>query len=94
VILKEVLTNCFNGFFLSIFGGIVILIINNDFNLSLVFAAAVIINFTMAGFLGAFIPLTLSRMRVDPATASGVFLTALTDMIGFFAFLGLASVFL
>jgi len=94
IIFKQVFSNCLNGLFLAILGGAILLLWSHDFHLSLIFALAVIINFTMAGFLGAFIPLTLSRIGIDPATASGVFLTALTDIIGFVAFLGLARYFL
>ena len=53
-----------------------------------------IVNLVTAGFSGAAIPLLLQRLNVDPALAGGVVLTTITDMIGFFAFLGLASKFL
>ena len=48
----------------------------------------------VAGLSGTVIPLGLERIGVDPAIASTVFLTTITDVIGFFAFLGLAAVFL
>ena len=62
--------------------------------LGVVIGAAMIINLVVAGFFGAFIPVLLSRMGSDPAVASGVFLTAVTDVVGFFAFLGLAAILL
>ncbi len=62
--------------------------------LSAVIGAAMIINLIVAGFSGAVIPLMLEKMGVDPAVASGVFLTTVTDVIGFFAFLGLAALVL
>ena len=65
-----------------------------DVNLSIVFASAVLINFVIAGFLGSGIPILLNYLNVDPAAASGVFLTACTDAIGFFSFLSLAYFFL
>ena len=48
----------------------------------------------VAGFAGAFIPIFLSRINIDPAAASGVFLTTLTDILGFSTFLALAYFFL
>ena len=54
----------------------------------------VLINFVIAGFLGSGIPILLNHFDIDPAAASGVFLTACTDAIGFFSFLVLAYFFL
>tara|TARA_R110002074_G_scaffold402287_1_gene606241 strand:+ start:55343 stop:56701 length:1359 start_codon:yes stop_codon:yes gene_type:complete len=63
-------------------------------SLGLLIGAAIIINLMVAALAGATIPLTLKRMDIDPAIAGGVVLTTVTDVIGFFTFLGLASVFL
>ncbi|HEY8190898.1 MAG TPA: magnesium transporter, partial [Alphaproteobacteria bacterium] len=62
--------------------------------LGFVIAAAMIINLICAGFCGAFIPIVLDRMGSDPAVSSTVFLTTVTDVVGFLAFLGLAAIFL
>lgn len=62
--------------------------------LGLLIGAALIINLIFAALAGATIPLTLKRMNIDPAIAGGVILTTVTDVIGFFSFLGLASIFL
>ena len=62
--------------------------------LGLVIAAAMMINLFAAGLAGAVIPLTLQRLHIDPALASGTILTTITDIVGFFSFLGLATVFL
>ena len=62
--------------------------------LGIVIAAAMMINLLAAGLSGALIPLTLQRIHIDPALASGTILTTVTDVVGFFAFLGLATVFL
>ncbi|MFN7038385.1 MAG: magnesium transporter [Alphaproteobacteria bacterium] len=94
VIIKEVVTNLINGIILAMLGGLIISFWQNDIYLSLVFAGSVIINFALAGLLGSFIPIIITRIGADPAVASSVFLTALTDLIGFFSFLGLASIFL
>ena len=53
-----------------------------------------IINLVAAALSGILIPLALDRMNIDPAVASAVFVTTVTDVIGFFAFLGLAAVWL
>jgi magnesium transporter len=59
-----------------------------------VIAAAMVINMLIAGLSGALIPIGLERLKIDPAVASSVFLTTVTDVIGFFAFLGLAAAFI
>ncbi|HVL01557.1 MAG TPA: magnesium transporter [Dongiaceae bacterium] len=62
-----------------------------DYNLGLVLAAAMIINLVTAALAGAALPMTLQRMGIDPALSGGVILTTLTDCVGFFSFLGLAT---
>ncbi len=62
--------------------------------LGLIIAAAIMINLLAAGLAGALIPLTLQRLNIDPALASGTILTTVTDVIGFLSFLGLASIYL
>lgn len=62
--------------------------------LGLIIGAAMVINLFAAGLAGALIPLTLQRLNIDPALASGTILTTVTDVVGFFSFLGLATVFL
>jgi len=59
-----------------------------------IIAAAMMINLFAAGLAGAMIPLTLQRLNIDPALASGTILTTVTDVVGFFSFLGLATLFL
>jgi magnesium transporter len=71
-------------------GSFFIMLIYNDIKLSLIFGISVMLNFFIAGLFGALIPITLDRLKLDPATASSVFLTALTDGFGFFTFLGLS----
>ena len=62
--------------------------------LGLVIAAAMVINLIAAALAGILVPLTLDRFDIDPAIASGVFVTTVTDVVGFFAFLGLAALWL
>lgn len=94
VVFKEIFVCALNGMLLALIGVVLTYLLFADMNLSMVFACAVIINFTVAGFLGSGIPIILNRLDIDPAAASGVFLTACTDAIGFFSFLGLAFFFL
>jgi magnesium transporter len=74
-------------------GALVYFWFGND-ELGLVIAAAIVINFIVAALAGILIPLTLNMLGVDPAIASGVFVTTITDVVGFFAFLGLATIWL
>jgi len=60
----------------------------------LVIASAMVINLVVAGFAGTVIPVALEKAGVDPALASGAFVTTVTDVVGFFAFLGLAALVL
>lgn len=94
VITKEIYVCALNGLLLAAIGIVLTYLLFTEIKLSLVFASAVVINFTIAGFLGSCIPIILNHFDIDPATASGVFLTACTDAIGFFSFLGLAYFFL
>ena len=62
--------------------------------LGAVLAAAMVVNQVVASLGGVLVPLTLDRLGLDPALASGTFVTTLTDVMGFFAFLGLATLVL
>jgi len=64
-----------------------------DFKIALIIAVAMIINLLTAAFAGALLPVFLKRCKIDPALAGGVTLTTVTDVVGFFAFLGLATFF-
>lgn len=94
VVGKEVTAAALNGLLLAIVTGTAIFFRYHDPKLSAVFGAALVLNFTIAGVAGALIPFILHRLDADPAVASGVFLTALTDLCGFMIFLGLASTLL
>ena len=61
---------------------------------ALVIAAAMVINLVVAGLAGTVIPILLEKAGVDPALASGAFVTTVTDVVGFFAFLGFAALYL
>ena len=74
--------------------GIVGLVWFGSPELGYVIAVAMVVNMVVAGLAGTGIPIVLERIGVDPALASGAFVTTVTDVVGFFAFLGLAAVVL
>ena len=92
---KEAAVGLANGFACGIVGALVVtLFTRGNWVLGLVLGLAMIINMFVAAVAGTVIPLMLRAMKVDPALASSVFITTLTDMFGFFSFLGLATLFL
>ena len=91
---KELRVALINGLLIGALVGTVALLWFGSWPLSLVIAAALVINFCSAALAGVLLPLLLKRMRVDPAVAGTVVVTAVTDVMGFFSFLGLATVIL
>jgi magnesium transporter len=94
VIWKETLVGTLNGALFAVISGFVAAIWFASPMLGVVIGMAMVINLLVAGFFGAGIPILLDRYGSDPAVSSSVFLTTVTDVIGFFAFLGLAAVLL
>lgn len=88
---REMVVGFFNGVIFAILIGIVTWIRFGNEQLGAVIAAAMIINLIVAGTAGILIPLALDRLKADPAIASAVFVTTITDVVGFFAFLGIAG---
>ncbi|MBT7943891.1 MAG: magnesium transporter, partial [Alphaproteobacteria bacterium] len=94
VIGKEALVGVFNGvLFAGLIGGVAWFWFGNS-ALGVVIGMAMIVNMFVAGVAGTTIPLALNKFGIDPAVASSVFLTTITDVVGFFVFLGLAALFL
>ena len=91
IIKKEVLISLGNGLVFALIIGIIASLWFHTDLLGVVIALSMIINLLMAGFFGAIIPLFLKKMDIDPAIGSTVILTTVTDVVGFFSFLGLAS---
>lgn len=91
VVLREVLVGLVNGCFLAVLLGAIAAAWFANWQLGGVIAAALIINMFAAGLFGILIPILINRLKLDPAVASGVFVTTVTDTVGFFAFLGLAT---
>jgi magnesium transporter len=94
VMSKEILVGTFNGVLFALIVGVIAWIWSGSIGIGVVMAVAMVITLIVAGFAGAAIPLALSRTRFDPAIASGVFLTTVTDVVAFLAFLGLGTWFL
>jgi len=90
VIRREILVGLVNGIGFAVLMGIVGWFWFGSMGLAYVIAAAMVINLVVAGLAGTVIPVLLEKMNIDPALASGAFVTTVTDVVGFFAFLGLA----
>ena len=94
IVLKETFIGGINGIIFAIIISLVSMYWFQDGLLGLIIGFAMVLNLILAGFAGTIIPLTLNRLNIDPALASGVILTTITDVFGFLSFLGLATIFL
>lgn len=94
VVLREVMGGLMNGIALAVILGLAGFGIFGDWQLGAVLGVAMICNQVVAALGGVLVPLTLDKLDLDPALASGTFVTTLTDVLGYFTFLGLASWFL
>lgn len=93
VLFKEGLAGLLNGIAIAVVTCIGVYIWSGSPGLCLVIGMAMIISMLLAGLSGAAIPLVLSALRQDPAQSGSIILTTVTDIVGFFSFLGLATVF-
>jgi magnesium transporter len=91
IINKEFCIGFLNGLFFSIISAIFVFFWFYDFKLSILIGISMVINMIFAGLSGIIIPVILEKYKIDPAIASTVFVTTITDVIGFLSFLGLAS---
>ena len=94
VILKEASVGLANGLLIGAVGGVVAYLLGSDVMLGVLIFLAMTANLLIAGLGGATVPLILRRLNLDPALSSSIFVTAFTDIGGFFTFLGLAAVFI
>ena len=88
---REILVSVFNGIALAILIGVTAWLWFGSPGLGVVIGGAIVINLLFAGLSGLLIPIALDKINVDPAIASSVFVTTVTDVVGFFAFLGIAA---
>jgi magnesium transporter len=91
---KEARVALLNGVVLGTVLAVIVLVWFQSLGLSLVIATALTLNLLFAATAGVVVPLTLKRLGYDPALASSIFLTTVTDVMGFFVFLGLATLVL
>jgi magnesium transporter len=92
-LVKELLVGIGNGVALGAVGALVLWLISGNPMLGLVLGLAMIINLFVAALAGTLVPLGLRAANVDPALASSVFITTMTDVFGFLSFLGLVAIF-
>ena len=90
---REILVSIINGLLWAAVIAVIASYWFSDITLGVIIAFAIVINLITAGIAGASLPLLLDRLDIDPALAGGVVLTTITDVVGFFAFLGLAAYF-
>ena len=93
-ILKEFNIGILNGIIFAIISSLIVQIWFNDFQLSMIISISMILTMVVAGLFGILVPVTLKKMNVDPAISSSVFVTTITDVIGFVSFLGVGAYFL
>ena len=91
---RELIVSILNGIFLSILISIVTYFWFQELLISILICAAIVINLISSVIAGIFVPIILNKLNQDPAIAGSVVVTTVTDVIGFFSFLGLATIFL
>jgi magnesium transporter len=91
IIGKEFFIGVLNGIIFAVITGVVVHLWFKQIDLSIIIAASMVLNMMVAGLFGILIPVTLKKMNIDPALASSVFVTTVTDVIGFLSFLGIGS---
>ena len=91
---KEILVGLINGIVFAVIVGLVAALWFGEHGLGIVIALAMMFNLLVAGFFGASIPIILQKLKVDPALGASILLTTVTDVVGFFVFLGLAQLML
>lgn len=94
VVMREAGVGALNGLAFALVMGVVVYVWFDSVLLGGVIAGAMVVNLVVAGLAGILIPVALERFGADPALASGTFVTTVTDVVGFFAFLGLAALVL
>lgn len=94
VLLKEFNTGFFNGIAVALTTGVCVYFWSQSFGLTMVIFFSMILSMIIAGVSGAAMPIILTVTGQDPATASSIFLTTITDIAGFFSFLGIATIFI
>ena len=92
-ILKEFNIGVLNGIIFAIISAAVVQLWFDDIQLSIIISISMVLNMIVAGLFGILVPVTLKKMNIDPAIASSVFVTTITDVVGFLTFLGVGAYF-
>ena len=90
---KEFAIGILNGIIFAIISSVIVFLWFKDLNLSIIIAVSMILNMIVAGLFGILVPVTLKKFKVDPAISSSVFVTTITDVVGFLSFLGVGAYF-
>jgi len=90
---KELGIGILNGVIFALISALIVQLWFKDIKLSLIISISMVLNMIVAGVFGILVPVTLKRMKIDPAIASSVFVTTITDVIGFLSFLGIGAYF-
>ena len=93
IVSKEFVIGILNGIIFAIITGIVVQLWFKEINLTILIAISMILNMIVAGLFGILVPVSLKKFNIDPAIASSVFVTTITDVIGFLSFLGIGAYF-
>jgi len=94
IVTKEFIIGVLNGIIFAIITGVIVQFWFKEINLSILIAVSMILNMVVAGLFGILVPVSLKKFNIDPAIASSVFVTTITDVVGFLSFLGIGSYFL
>ena len=90
---KEFSIGILNGIIFALISALIVQLWFKDVKLSLIISISMVLNMIVAGLFGILVPVALKRMKIDPAIASSVFVTTITDVIGFLSFLGIGAYF-
>jgi len=93
IVTKEFFIGILNGIIFAIITGLIVQIWFNEINLTILISVSMILNMMVAGLFGILVPVSLNKFNIDPAIASSVFVTTITDVIGFLSFLGIGTYF-
>jgi len=93
IVTKEFVIGILNGVIFAIIAGVIVQFWFKQMDLSILIAVSMILNMIVAGLFGILVPVSLKKFNIDPALASSVFVTTITDVIGFLSFLGIGSYF-
>ena len=93
IVTKEFIIGILNGLIFAVITGIIVQLWFKEINLTILIAISMVLNMMVAGLFGILVPVSLKKFNIDPAIASSVFVTTITDVIGFLSFLGIGAYF-